>query len=311
MSVYPGVVLGRGYAPIPPEPPVYPFDRMQVTWVGGNGDSIDLSRPRSGIFLTNEGLAGLSWPPFELGTSSSPARAGRRRRTVRVTERSAELPVYIYGEVDSLEFLNRWTRFQDSWDPLVPGLLTVTTPKEKRTLQLYFDADGEGSITLDPIYYGFSRTTIQATAEDKPYWEGESQTFRFVNGDPSPFFTADGNLYIAETTGLADAQVVNSGDVDTWPIYTIKNTEPSQALTVTIDLAGGTFTTPPIGSGQTLIINTETGSARLSNGVDKAGQVVPYDPRPVPKKSTMPLNITMSGFGVLTVEIPQRYWRAF
>lgn len=309
MSVYPGVVSSNVHLPPLPPPLPFPWTRLQITWYSPDGVEWDLSRPDSGVFITRDGLRGLRWPTFELGTSTSGARPGRRRRTARVAERPAELPIYVFHGDGSQAFADRWEAFQNSWDPLRPGRLEVVSPLGRRSLYLYFDADSEETWTYDPAFMGYARTTIQATAEDRPYWEGDPIPGRWVNGDPEPFFR-DGRLFIANTAGIANATMRNPGNVSAWPVWTITNTEPAQGITVTVTVNGGTITTPAIGAGHSLTLDTDTGRARLDDGTNYAGLLDPYNPRPVPPGAAVPLGLVMSGFGTVESSLIPRYWRA-
>lgn len=316
MSVYPGVVqsvgIGADMGTPPPRTAPQPFQRLQITWHGADGSIWDLSRPSSGVFTSKAGLEGLSWPTFELGTSASQIRAGRRRRSVRVTERSATVPIWVIADSTG-EFQDRWARFQASWHPLVPGTLVVQAPgRPARSLQLYFDHDDEGdSYAEDPFYRGAVKMAVKATAEDRPYWEGAPIPGLWTSGNPEPFYGADGNLHIADTAGFVGAALANPGDVAAWPVWEVTNTEPTAPITASITVDGGTITTPPIDAGHTLTITTEIGRARLADGTDVAGQLNPYDARPIPAGKASPLTLAMSGFGTVGVTVVPRYWRAF
>lgn len=284
--------------------------RFGLLWTGWDGSVWNLRDVAGGVFVTTAGLLGLHFPEFEVHTSSSPARAGRRRRSVRTRERTASLPIYLRSDDGSREWLLLYRAFMHAFHPEKPGTLAVQTELGTKTLQLYFDSAGDQTYNRDPVWDGWSRYTMNLTAEDKPYWMQEPITYSWGNAAPVPFFGTDGNLHISESSSLQVATMSNPGDVSAWPLWKITSTEPTLPIQATITVDGGTIVTPNIGAGQTLTIDTDTGECLL-NGVDVAGSVNPWDPRAIPAGGSVPLSLALTGYGTVSATITPRDFGAF
>jgi hypothetical protein len=291
---------------VPPVPESI-WRRFGLIWHGWDGSTWDLRDPRGGVFVTDAGLKGLHFPAFEVQTETYLGRPGRVRRDVRVAERSCDLPIYLYRDDGSEAWHGFYEAFMDSWHPMKPGTLELRTEKRTQFLELYLDSDGGHSYDRDPLFDGYSRYTMTATAED-PYWKGTPLRASWEKSDNAQDFFLGGNLNIATGTAVELASITNPGQVAAWAKWTI--VAGANPISATISVDGGPLGTPQIPAGGSLVIDTDpaVGTAEL-DGVDVAGSVNPWDPRPIPAGATVPLSLQLTGFGQVFLEITPRRFR--
>ena len=262
------------------------------------------------MIVTNEGIQGLHDPEWELQTSSSPGRAGRRRLHARTQQRSFRLPVYMWDDDGSREWLDLYRAFFHSFHPERPGTLTVRTLLGARTIELYYDGACDFSYTQDPIFRGASRYPLNLTAED-PYWKGPEIVRAWEDVAPQQFFGSGGNLWVSAGSALAEASIEHDGDVSSWVDWIVR-ARADQSVSAVLTANGGTVGTPTIPAGGELVIRTDPtiGSAEL-NGAEVDGQVDPWNPRPIPEGGPVPLSLVLTGSGTVELRLQPRYWRGF
>lgn len=289
-----------------PASEVVNWHRFELTYRGWDGSVWDLRDPLSGVIVLNDGILGLHNPEWEIQTSTSPARPGRRRLGARTKERAFALTTYLWDDDGTEEWLDLYRRFMSAFHPVKPGTFTLRAGKQTHTLEVFLDSDGGHVYTRDPGYDGWSRYPFALTAED-PYWKGEPITRSWSKTEPEPFFGADGNLHISSGAALETAQMSNPGDVDAWIEWTVVAAAAAIKATLTVD--GGTIVTPLIPPGQTLVIVTDptVGTVDLE-GVDVSGLADPWDPRPIPAGGVVPLQLQLDGFGTVSATfVPRRF----
>jgi hypothetical protein len=280
-----------------------------LTWEGWDGSLWDLRNLSGGVIVTNEGIQGLHDPEWELEVSESPSTAGRRRLDWRGLPRPVRLPVYLWNDDDSAAFLDLLARFQRSFHPLKPGWLTVRTAQGARRLQLYKDSAGDFTYTRDPIYEGYTRLPVAATAE-MPWWRGELVTRSWEQSSSEPFFN-NGNLWVTSGAALETAEIENPGELPAWVRWRLLAAEGG-AVTATLTVDGGDLGTPEVPAGSELVIDTDPAvSSADMDGVEVDGLVDPWDPRPVPEEGIVPVQLILSGQGRVTMELEPLYFRAF
>jgi len=304
---------------VPPPPPVSPWQNYELMWTGWDGSVWDLNDASSGVQVVNTGLVGLHLPPFEPQVSER--RTGRRRRGVRVRERTVEIPVLVWHDSSSEGFVELDRAFWRSFHPLKAGTLTVASPGGvRRHIDLVLESDGGHAYDLDPIEAGWSLYQLVLTAE-QPYFYGEPITRSFGEKEQGLFFGGDAPddpgaeevappLYISSDWGTENASMTNPGDVDAWPVFSV--TATGSNVDVTFGVGGGEVSASDIPEGSTLVVNTDPNVASAQvDGVDVPGHLAPYDPRPIPAGGETDLDITVSGVGVVSVTITPRYLRAW
>lgn len=313
------VVFAAPYTPPAPEPP--PWVGFGLQWTGWNGAAWNLLDPEKGLTVLRDSVVGLHFPPFEPITS--PRLAGRRRRGVRVRERTLEFSLLIWHDRDTDAWLQRDTAFWRSFHPERAGELAVTSPSgDTRTVRAYLESDGGYGYQQDPAKAGWALYPVVLTAED-PFWLGEPITEGWKKTEPRLLFggglPSDPGavelappLFISSDASLELAEMGNPGDVAAWPLWTIAAAAGAD-VELTITNAGGLVGAPTVPAGRTVTIDVdpERGTAILDDGTDLSGQVNPYDPRPIPDGTARPIGFEMIGIADVSATIRPRYFRAF
>lgn len=235
---------------------------VAITWIDADGAPFPLDVDESRLVLP--GYTGHRAPPVILSEEQGPDRDGAVLRQVRTGVRELSIPVVLWG-TDS-EFLDdRMATLGLALDPTRgPGRIRV-------------ERDGGTFRELECIYAGGLEGTDNDPGHDSvvltfrahnPYWldivDNAVTITRAPAGSFFPFFP----LQLTASELFANAVVDNSGDIESWPVWTIHGPgfEPlirnldSGALT---QLAGITLV-----MGDVLIIDTRPGikSVRLNGG---------------------------------------------
>lgn len=307
-----------------PVPVPVPFRRSTQLWHGVDGTTWDLGDVTSGVLL-GRGVKGLYLPPIDRQVQTYAGLPGARFKSSRTAQRDVEWPITIFSDTSSENFLDIQSRFFQSLSPDVPGTWEVIDPLGRsRTLQLRLSGDGEYAPDLDPFITGASGMLLEFVA-DQPYWQGAEvsqqwaapvQYLFFGGGDPSnPTDVANqaGPPFVpSQSTSLTDATITNPGNVPAWLTETVVG--PCDSITVTVN--GGQIGFGAIASGSTLVINTAPSgpNARTAflDGVEVSGQVIPWDPRPLPPGVAVPVEIVVTGAPqAVSVSFVPQYYRAF
>jgi hypothetical protein len=304
------VVFAMPYAP--PAPPAPKWQGYRMTWTGADGSTWDLDGS-GGVLLLQEGLVGLHMPAYDRFTSSSPARPGRRHRGSRAKERSVEWNLLVWNDQSSEGWRELDRAFWDSFHPDIPGTWTVTDPRGRAlSLQCRFVGPDAEAFAGDPSKRGWALYSVQMVADD-PYWIGAPIEQSWRQAPPVAFFDLAGAppFQISSGAGTADAVMMNPGDVEAYPVWTVRDVMLS--LSITVD--GGELVLPAVAKGQTLTVDTDPAVALAiltdvdGTRYDVSGAVDPWDPRPIPPGADVPLLLVADGFGTITARIVPRYRR--
>lgn len=310
---------------VPPPPPVAkpdPFGRLRIEWIGADGSSWNLTNPRGGVFTTQDGIRGLHDPAWEAYTQA--AVDGQVVDDVRALPREFDLPIYLYSDVSSVDWAARYRSFFGSWDPLDTGTLRVISPSGAwRAIDLRLTSDGSETFLRDPYRFTRKKYLINAVA-DFPFYRGAAVRRSWGSSEPVGFFDPDGSppFHISSTRTVGSAVLTNPGDQTAWIRWTAINTAGTD-LAVSIGMADGTITLPPIPAGQAVHVDTNpevaagwegtwvgdlvTGS--FVGSTDVSGGVDPWDPRPIPPGKNIPIDFDMTGSGTVVAEFTPLYRR--
>lgn len=215
-------------------------------------------------------VAGRFMPKIEFQSEASPGQSGEFFRDVKHGAREFLLPFDVVGTSES-DLRVQMRNMVASMDPKRgSGRVRITSPVgDQREITCRVASGLEGTETLGeqsgPTWHRFPATFM---AFD-PYWydiSPQSQTFEIV--DMPPFFPIF-PISLTESELLVDSEVVNTGDVEAWPIWTI--TGPGSVIRLE-NLTTEKFISFPLGaleSGQKLYIDTRPGvkSVLLEDGV--------------------------------------------
>ena len=283
-----------------------------MTWTGWDGSEWDLLGS-NGVALT-AGARGMSMPPVDRFTSTSPALAGSRWRGSRTLEREVFWPLFVYNDGGSQAWVEHDRAFWRTMDPTRPGLWSVTHPDGTiRTLVCRFVDDGDGVFDRDPSAAGWAVYGVTLVAE-QPYWQGTPVTQTWKTVSPVSFFGAGSGgppFTISPGSSLAKASINNPGDVDAYPLYTITGPVDS----VSVGYAGNVVQLGAIADGQTRIVDTRPDrlTVKDQNGVDRwseLGASANFD-APLPPGNPISLSLAMVGAGTVTASIIPLYYRAW
>lgn len=306
------IVFGiAGGVPEPWEPPVNPWVGLDMTWTGHDGTVWSLTNPSTGTVML-PGLRGWTMPPINHYKDQYASVDGARWRGMSIGEREVFWPIQIYSNQGSQEWLDWDSAFWRTMDPRETGLWTVIQPNGKRrSLRLRFKSDGTGEFQVDPAIMGWTNYGITLDAE-QPLWVGEQVTSEPFDASlgSTGFYPVSGSVIaISPGNTLSSAAISNPSDVPVWPIWTL--TGPFTAASVAI---GGQSLTVPfsVADGATLIINTDpTVQTAKVGSTDRILDLSSRAFAPVPVGENIPLGISMTGTGSVSLSFTPLYYRAW
>ncbi|MFJ3957694.1 hypothetical protein [Arthrobacter sp. NPDC090010] len=313
-----GIVYGAPY--VPPSAPVDQFDALMMTWTGWDGSVWDLTDPSAGVFLRKEGVEGLGSPEWQHWTKKSPAIAGQRHTGSIAQERKVFWPVFLYHDSSSMDWVYLDRAFWHSLDPDMPGTWTVSLPDgSSRYLPCRFESTTD-SYVLDPVRHGWASYGISLTADDT-FWRGPTVSQSWTNATPRSFFNAPGRatpFQITSASTMATAAIPNPGDEDAWPVWTIVG----PATLATVGVGSSVVSIPfEIPDGKAVVVDTDPteqlalygdwDGARVTNAVDRTVDLGSASFAPIPRGTSVPLNISLTGSGYIRADINPRYRRAW
>jgi len=144
---------------------------------------------------------------------------------------------------------------------------------------------------------------------DNPFWTGEPVRRTWSQSEDSDFYAQMMPLNISSASTLSSAAMTNEGDLEAWPVWTIKG--PLTSVTVGVD--GRTVQwNVPLTATDILVIDTDpTVQSAWLNGVDVTAQLGSADFAPIPAGHERPLSLTMAGTGSVEAAITPRHFRAW
>lgn len=313
----------------PPAPPSAPaYVKTRVTWTGHDGSFWDLTDWTSGVALLRDGVEGLHLPRFREWVRQSPAVPGQWFTGAIAEPRTVVLPIAIWEDSTSLGWIERDRAFWKSMHPRRTGTLTVAPAGtgQSRSIRLRLVPDVH-VYDIDPGYDRWAAYVVPLVA-DQPFWEGQPRRFAWNNNtDPLDFYEETGpqliNLMSGHTTG--NATVVNDGDEDAWPAWTVIGDATTSHVGVGTALVDIPFA---VAAGKALVLDTDprvqtameydyTPAAGatpevFANPVDRTADLTgDTNFAPIPAGGSSAVNIALSGTGQIRMAITPLYWRAW
>ncbi|MGZ4659697.1 MAG: hypothetical protein ACXVYB_00290 [Arthrobacter sp.] len=286
-----------------------PWPGMSMLWTGYDGVVWDLTSGRDGVCML-PGVRGLTMPQIAHHKSVTASVPGANWRGSSTQEREVFWPIQIYHNVSSEEWVARDRAFWATLQPQRTGAWTVVQPSgERRNLTLRFRDDGSQAFNTDPVMAGWSNYGITLDAE-QPYWEGTAVTKTWKVGSPTPFFgTSTGIVTISSGMEATTAKITNAGDVETYPVWTLKGPLSSASLSVGGRAINVGFDIP---SGSTLTIDTSPSALTAMMGsTDKIKGLASSDFAPIPVGKDIPVTLAVVGTGSVTVTFTPMFYRAW
>lgn len=246
----------------------WPF--TQLLWVPSKpGSEAVVLTEGSGVttngVVVQPGIRGFDAPTFQYSYTESPGLDGAHLNKVRVPAREIFIPVYIEG-ADRGEYLLRKRAFLNAMNPLGslgPGrLFVIEGDSSMRTIDLYYLDGAEGDEGVSSAGFHWCKYGLRFLALD-PYFystDVEVRTFRGDVGDLKPFFgTPFFGLNLNKTLSFNGNVTLDvHGDVDSWPIWTIRG--PLDSVTFVNNSLNQSFTfTYPLLDGEYVTIDTTPG----------------------------------------------------
>jgi hypothetical protein len=310
----------------PPPPPVLLFVKTEVIWTGWDGSVWDLTNSATGVCLLKDGVEGLDFPTFTQWTRKSPALAGQSFTGAIAEARRVVLPllVFVSDEQSSGDWIARDHAFWKSVHPAKEGTLTISPAGAgfKRSIRLRFVPHGT-VYPVDPAMGHWAVYSAEFVA-DSPFWQGATYKagWSAAPGTATEFYEQTGpqliNLNSGHTT--ANATVINDGDEDSWPVWTVIG--PSTSATVGVD--ANVVTVPwTVDAGKAVVIDSDprvrtaieysyTAPDIFTDPVDRTADLTSaVDFAAVPPGGTSAVNVSISGGGSIGVALTPLYWRAW
>lgn len=315
---------------IPPTPPPAPlWLRTRITWTGHDGSFWDITDPEGGACLLRDGVEGLHMPKFKDWVRESPAISGQRFAGSIAEARTVVLPLAIYTDVSSKQWVEHDSRFWNSMHPRKQGTLRVYAGGSGSSRRLRLRLTPElHRYDQDPSFADWAEYVAVLVA-DQPFWEGKVIE-RTWGGEAAvqKFYEDTGthliNLMSGHTT--SSATVWNEGDEDAWPVWTIIGPTLQSHVGVGTNLVQIPF---EVADGKALVIDTdptvrtaiqydysagsydipETFTNPLDRTADLTGSV---KFAAIPAGDDASINISLEpGTGYIRVKITPLYWRAW
>lgn len=306
----------------PPPPPPVAETRIGLrswitTWEGFQWDTSDYT---SGVFLTAESVVAFGMPPVERRVTSAATEPGSRYRGHRVAERPGVLPLFVYSDAGSVDWVERDSAF---WRGMRPGetftLSVQAAGQSVRHLTLRFDGDDAG-YSADPTVRGWAAYAVEVVAED-PFWRGDPVVRTWTPVAPQPFFGGNGGggfgppFYISSSSTLAGATIDNPGDVEGYTVWQV-DAVGGDVSTVTVGVGDRLITAPfVIPDGVSLTIDPRPGprgkSAYDSTGARRTAELSARDFAAIPPGRSVPLSLNMTGSGRVTATLVPGFYRAW
>lgn len=242
---------------------------LSFAWFATNGNEYALSGIQDlgsaeGYGVT-DAVRGLDMPPSALITDDVPLQPGQRLRSVKVGARVVDLPIFIRANTpSSLQAFIRSLR--QALDPTQGDGRLRITPPDGNARDLFCRYAGQWTGDLSPDHYGvvWQENIVTLQAND-PYFYATAPTIQdfsigaavltFLSTSPGDTFLP---LALAASTVLGDVSVSNTGDVLSWPTWTI--TGPGSNIILTNLTTNKTLEVDTtLGIGDQLVIDTRPG----------------------------------------------------
>ncbi|MFD4264071.1 phage tail protein [Streptomyces sp. NPDC058534] len=252
------------------------YGRATVTYYDPTGKEWPLTTPSLGWKTLADGVSGLGAVPYELTTDAHP-RGGARLRHVQAQPRTIVWPLRVYGSTHT-EFVGRWRQLAAAFTRTLrpgpdglptPGLLEIARPDgSRRRIEVFYQDgfEGLGNNTTGRIV---DVAVLSLWCED-PYWaDALAVSIHRETGTPVDYLNPYPSVSSSQVLGATT--VVNPGDVDVWPVWTI--TGPATSITFTREDTGDAFTLDmqatshgALLAGQTVTISTDPPRVRSGTG---------------------------------------------
>jgi hypothetical protein len=293
--------------------PTHPVP-LGLTYVDPDGQAWPLTDRDSGVVATTcAGIAG----PQPSATNVNLPGGGAIPLSYRPAARAITLGVFMEGatQADFLGLQDRWARaiWNERAGEPAPGLLVLARPDGSSRQIPVMCIDGGDQSDDDASKSGLTWSTYALTfAADDPLWADSDPIELSFGSSSAAGVPAMPPIVLAPATLLGDNQVTNSGDADSYPVWTIHG--PGQP-TLTNNTTGRTFGLDvTLDTGEVVIVDSRPTmqSAVDQDDTDRWGDLVKSSPRDlwplIPGLNDLTLSLASSGDGSKIVLSYTRRW---
>jgi hypothetical protein len=230
---------------------------LKWEWLDPTGVLRNLTQATSPDLFVARGTRGLGSPPVELRLEKLPTTGGSIHRYTATQPLEIDLPIHIHG-VSMASVLAATDTLRDWFDTgnervRTPGYLRITRPQDDAVRQIACAYTGGLEGDLSEGGPNGALAVVSLVAPD-PYWTDVDVTE---------------TVYLAANVGTP-LGVINPGDFDAYPIWTIDG--PASAIAITNTTTGKAFALTANG-GLSLLV----------------GDRLTIDTRPSSQRSTLPI----------------------
>lgn len=248
-----------------------------ATWYAPDGTVWPLTAPDSGIRTLADGVTGLDAAAIVI-TSDDRARGGVKVRHIQPGGRVITWPLFVYAD-DHQQFVEKWRQVGRAFAQttrLGPGELEIARPDgTARRVQAYYQ---EGFASQAKQGFGiYSDFFVLTLLCEDPYWRStQSISIHREYGTAVDF--QDPYPTISSSQVLGETTLVNPGDAEAWPEWTI--TGPAALLTATNSTRGESFELDPnataighgdLAGGEQVTVMTDPPRVRFQDGSNWTG----------------------------------------
>lgn len=226
-----------------------------LTWIAPDGTEVLLSS--GGALHWQRGLLGRGMPPIVITERELVVGDGSVLVQVRSGPVTVDVPIIVTGE------LRQTLRAAASaFNPHAgDGRLVTDIDGDRRELVCRYRAGLEWDEQLPHIM-----KQLLSFRAFSPYWQDDDDTTgSFGIGDLARWLPWPPIVVVADDV-FAQATIVNTGDVEAWPVWTIRG--PSDEVTLTSDTGARLRVAYPLVAGEILTIDTRPGAKTV---VDQTG----------------------------------------
>ena len=229
---------------------------------------VDAEGTATTLFKTR-GETGRHMPPVLVDERPVPGSHGTRFRGCRFDAASPIIPILIDG-ADHDDYLQALRDIASALNPdKGVGTLRATSDAGVRT-QAALYVDGLDHVASGPVH---GRPSVLFRAFDPFWYDATTVTGTFTTGTAAAFFPIL-PLRLASSEVFADATLVNSGDIEAWPTWTI--TGPGSGLILRNQTTGKTLALDhTLTAGDIVTIDTNPGekTVTLDDGTNLFGDL--------------------------------------
>lgn len=229
-----------------------------IVWFDAQGNSTTL--------FVQYGATGRFAPPAIIHDDEVPGISGSRFREVRHGPREFVLPIMLFAANESA-MRTQIRALVATMDPIrgMGRIRIISTLGTTREIQCRVTAGLELDESDANTFTQWQRAVVAFKAFDPYFYDITSTTVTYSLGTPATFFPFF-PLRLSSSEVFSDATVINTGDVEMWPQWSV--TGPGGSPIVFRNLTSGEVLTInyPLAAGETMAVDTRPGFKLITKG---------------------------------------------